>query len=56
MRYEGEFRNGLPNGLGELTDYKGNTYVGNFKNGLYHGLGTLTVINGSLGVGVYADD
>ena len=40
--YEGEFANGLANGVGtEILPRGGGTYVGEFRDGLRHGVGTL---------------
>lgn len=42
--YEGQLKNGIPHGFGELTDpfpgeFSG-SYVGDFREGLFHGFGT----------------
>lgn len=39
--YEGEFKAGLPDGKGEMTDDLGNLFKGNFKKGKREGEGTL---------------
>ena len=41
-KYEGEIKNGIPNGSGTYTKTDGSTYVGQFNNGLRHGNGTFT--------------
>jgi len=45
-RYDGEYKNGSPNGYGTATFGNGEKYVGEFKNGAYDGLGTLYSSNG----------
>lgn len=40
--YVGEFRDGLPNGLGMMTYLDGKRYVGKWKNGFPNGQGTMT--------------
>ena len=44
--YEGEIRNGKPDGFGILIWFDGIKYVGNFKDGKEHGQGTFTFHNG----------
>jgi hypothetical protein len=41
-KYEGRFRNGLPNGQGKYTWANGDTYFGNWKDGVKNGEGTYT--------------
>ena len=45
-KYEGEIKNGLPNGQGTENDLLGGKYVGDWKNGEKHGQGTLTFPDG----------
>jgi hypothetical protein len=40
--YKGEVENGVPNGLGIMTDNFGGRYVGEWKNGKRNGQGTST--------------
>jgi hypothetical protein len=40
--YVGEQKNGLPDGMGVLTDTSGNVFKGNFKKGKKEGYGELT--------------
>ena len=42
-KYEGEIRNGKPNGNGTSAFPNGTKYVGKFLNGKKHGQGTLTL-------------
>ena len=37
--YEGQFRDGMPNGQGKETYPSGNSYIGDFVDGTYHGKG-----------------
>ena len=53
--YEGEWKNGNPNGQGTFTDPKLGKYVGEHKDGLPHGQGTFTWSNGRKYVGEYKD-
>ena len=46
-RYEGEFRDGQPNGQGAYSIAGGEKYVGTFKDGTFNGQGTLTRADGS---------
>ena len=50
-KYEGEIKNGIPNGHGILTTPVGYKYIGDHKNGLPHGFGTWTTLNGTKYVG-----
>ena len=62
-KYEGEIKNGKPDGFGILTYIDlvscrpvcGKKYVGEFKDGLRHGQGTHTWSEGSMYVGEYKD-
>ena len=47
-RYEGYFRNGLPNGRGTFYYPNGERYQGEFKDGLPSGKGALQQLNGQL--------
>jgi len=55
MRYDGEFKNGLPHGKGATTHPNGDRYVGEFKSGDKHGNGTFAYSNGSSYVGEFKD-
>ena len=46
--YEGEFRNGLFNGKGTLTQRNGTCYEGEFRDGLFEGRGKLAISNGTI--------
>ncbi|SDL15385.1 MORN repeat-containing protein [Pedobacter sp. ok626] len=46
--YEGQFKNGMPQGKGRLVKVTGDMYTGNFVNGLYSGYGTLFYDNGDV--------
>jgi hypothetical protein len=39
--YKGGFKNGRPNGTGELIGRYGDDYFGDFRNGLKHGYGKM---------------
>jgi hypothetical protein len=54
--YEGEWRNGLPNGHGAYTYADGHKYVGESKDGKSHGQGTFTFANGDKYVGDFKED
>ena len=45
-KYEGEWKNGNPNGKGTFTYPKLGKYVGELKDGFPHGQGTFTWSNG----------
>jgi hypothetical protein len=49
--YEGEFRNGIPNGQGTYTSTNGSRYVGGWKDGANDGQGTIIYANGIRYVG-----
>ena len=53
--YEGEIRNGKPDGFGILIWFDGIKYVGNFKDGKEHGQGTFTSPDGTKYVGEWKD-
>ena len=53
--YEGEIRNGKPDGFGILIWFDGRKYVGNFKDGKMDGQGTLTFSSGEKYVGEWKD-
>ena len=55
-KYEGEIKNGLPNGQGTYSFPNGDKYVGEWKDGKKNGLGTLTWSKGNKYVGEYKDD
>ena len=50
-KYEGEIKNGEPNGLGILTSPYGDKHVGGWKKGKEHGQGTYTHPDGNKYVG-----
>ena len=54
-KYEGEIKNGSPNGQGNFTLNNGEKYVGEFKNGKSHGQGTYTFKKGNKYVGGWKD-
>ena len=54
-KYEGEIKNGLPNGQGTRTYYTGEKYVGEWKDGKKHGQGTETYPDGRKYVGKWKD-
>ena len=51
-KYEGEIKNGKPNGTGVL-EYNLATYYGEVKNGMQHGQGTYTYKSGRKTVGEF---
>ena len=51
-KYEGEIKNGKPNGTGVL-EYNLATYYGEVKNGMLHGQGTYTYKSGRKTVGEF---
>ena len=55
IKYEGEIKNGEPNGQGTLTRPTGEKYVGDWKNGEFHGQGTFTFSNGEKYIGEFKD-
>jgi len=57
VKYEGEIKNGRPNGMGTLTyPIGGKKYVGEFKDGKYHGQGTLTNAYGRKKAGEFREN
>jgi hypothetical protein len=58
-RYEGRFRDGLPDGNGTYTYANGDVYEGDFKNGMRHGTGKFTITDpgkDSVCMGIWAED
>ena len=55
-KYQGQVKDGKPNGLGSLTYPDGSKYVGEYKDGKYHGQGTYTLTNGSKYVGEWREN
>jgi len=53
--YEGETKNGVPNGQGKYTS-KEKTYVGQFKMGKFDGFGRCTYPDGATYEGEYKND
>ena len=54
-KYQGNVKNGKPDGLGILITTYGNKYVGEFKDGKEHGQGTYTFTDGKKYVGKWRD-
>jgi len=54
-KYQGQVKDGKPNGLGSLTYPDGSKYVGEFKDGKQHGQGTWTSTEGQKYVGEWKD-
>jgi hypothetical protein len=54
-RYEGTFRDDLPNGQGTYKFSAGVVYTGDFRDGAFNGNGVLTFSNGSKYVGQFRD-
>ena len=54
-KYQGQVKDGKPNGLGSLTYPDGSKYVGEYKDGEKHGQGTYTWSDGRKYVGEYKD-
>ena len=54
-KYEGEIKNGVPNGQGTETFPDGREYVGEWKDGKPNGQGTETYPSGDKYVGEYKD-
>ncbi len=55
-KYEGDIRNGKPNGQGTHTFPDGRKYVGESKNGQWDGQGTITYPDGRKYVGEFKDE
>ncbi len=47
-KYEGEWRDGKPNGFGVQTFASGEKYTGTWKDGKYEGQGTIAAANGTV--------
>ena len=45
--YEGDFKDGLPNGKGTFIFANGNKYVGELKDDKFNGQGTFTLASGA---------
>ncbi len=54
-KYQGQVKDGKPNGLGVIFDPNGSKYVGSWMNGEQNGQGTETFPNGEKYVGEYKD-
>jgi hypothetical protein len=54
-KYQGQVKDGKPNGLGFLTTIYGEKYVGEWKDGEYNGQGTFTHSDGGKYVGEFKD-
>ena len=54
-KYQGQVKDGEPNGLGSLTYPDGSKYVGEYKDGKLNGQGTSTWSDGRKYVGEYKD-
>ena len=54
-KYEGEIKNGVPNGQGKTTYPDGRKYEGEWKNGEPNGQGTFTKPDGGKYVGEFKD-
>ncbi|MDR4509120.1 MAG: hypothetical protein MRJ65_12960 [Candidatus Brocadiaceae bacterium] len=54
-QYEGEIKNGKPNGQGTYLSPDGRKYVGEFKDGVFSGQGTYTFPDGTKYVGEFED-
>ena len=55
-KYQGQVKNGKPNGLGYLIYPDGGKYVGEWKDGKKNGQGTFTISDGTNYVGEWKDD
>ncbi len=55
-KYEGQFRNGKPEGNGTFFYVNNDRYEGDFKNGLRHGNGALYKTEGAPKKGLWRDD
>ena len=45
-KFQGQVKDGIPNGVGILDYPDGDFYLGEWKNGQFHGQGTFTYTNG----------
>ena len=54
-KYQGQVKNGVPNGLGISIHPNGNKYVGEFKDGKSNGQGTSYYTGGNKLVGEFVD-
>lgn len=54
-RYVGNFKKGLPDGIGTYTWKNGREYFGEFKNGLPNGKGKFTDMSNSVYIGDFVD-
>ena len=54
-KYQGQVKNGKPNGLGILIYTNGSRYVGSWKDGKQNGQGTETLSDGRKYVGEHKD-
>ena len=55
-KYEGEIKNGIPNGQGTITSPDGEKYVGGWKNGKINGQGTITLPDEGKDVGEWKEN
>ena len=55
-KYEGDVKNGKPNGYGSWTTPDGSKYIGQWKNGEQNGQGTFTFPDGTIWSGTFKDD
>ena len=53
--YQGQVKDGKPNGMGVLTFIDGREYAGRWKNGMMNGIGTETSTDGRKFEGEYKD-
>ena len=54
-KYQGQVKDGKPDGLGVIFDPNGSKYVGSWENGKWDGQGTYTWKDGSKFVGEWKD-
>ena len=50
-KYQGQVKDGKPNGLGDIIYPDGSSYVGGWENGKYQGQGTYTKPDGTKYIG-----
>ena len=55
LKYNGEIKNGKPEGMGVLLYPSGTKYIGDWKDGRWNGQGTYTHSDGRKYVGEYKD-